>query len=125
MAIIGSIVMLPTEAPAAEFVVYSVYRELDLGNPGENPQRDYYVNMGTSQGIRTGSKLEVYRRQSTFDLVNEKLYKDLTFPVARIKVIHAEENAAVARLESILPASTAPALSPRSVMVGDLVRPAR
>ena len=125
LVIIGSIVAIPKEGSASESVVYSIYRELDLGNPGENPQKDFYVNMGTAQGVHTGSVLEVARRVPTYDLVNEKLFKDIIFPIARIKVIHAEENAAVARLEKLLPADSTPAISPRGVMVGDLVKPVR
>ncbi|HUP58550.1 MAG TPA: hypothetical protein VM598_13920, partial [Bdellovibrionota bacterium] len=106
---------------AADYVVYSVYKELDLGYPGETPQKDFYVNMGTTQGLRPGTMLKVYRRVSTYDLMSEKLYRDVSFPIARLKVIHAENNAAVARLEKMLPIASTPAFSPRAVMVGDLV----
>ena len=121
----GGILALPGEAHSAEFMVYSVYRALDMGNPGETPQKDYYVNMGTSQGLRPGSVLEVVRRASTYDLITEKLYKDISFPIAHLKVVHAENNAAVARLEKMLPADKIPALAPYAVVVGDLIRQAQ
>ena len=107
---------------AAEHFVYSVLKGLDFGNPGEQPQRDYYVNIGTNQGVRTGDKLEVLRRVPTYDVPSQKLYKDLTFPFATLKVIHAESNAAIARLEELSPPEKTPVLSPSAVMVGDLVR---
>ncbi len=122
--IAGGILSLPSEAHSAEFMVYSVYRALDMGNPGETPQKDFYVNMGTSQGIHQGSVLEVVRRSSTYDLITEKLYKDISYPIARLKVIHAENNAAVARLDKMLPADKTPALAPNAVLVGDLIRQA-
>jgi hypothetical protein len=112
---------LPRHLGAADYVVYSVYKELDLGYPGETPQKDFYVNMGTTQGLRPGTMLKVYRRVSTYDLMSEKLYRDVSFPIARLKVIHAENNAAIARLEKMLPIASTPAFSPRAVMVGDLV----
>lgn len=116
--------LLPGRAAAAEFVVYSVYRGLDLGNPGETPMKDYFVNMGSAQGVHEGQSLDVVRRVSTYDLASQKLYKDVSFPFATLKVIHVENNAAIARLEKLIPAEKTPTMSVRAVMVGDLVRPA-
>ncbi len=112
---------LPRHLGAADYVVYSVYKELDLGFPGDSPQKDFFVNMGTAQGVRIGAALKVYRRVSTYDLMSEKLYRDVSFPIARLKVIHAENNAAICRLDKMLPVASTPAFSPRAVMVGDLV----
>ncbi len=117
--------LTPRTASSAEFVVYSIYRGLDLGGDEEKPQKDYYVNMGTNQGIRVGAVLDVLRRVPTFDTVQEKLYRDVTFPIARLRVIHAETTAAIARLEKILPAEKTPAVTPRAVMVGDIVTPGK
>jgi hypothetical protein len=119
---VGVWLAFPYSALAADFVVYSVYKGVDLGTPGEAPQKDYYVNMGTLNGLHAGAQLEVRRRMPTYDLVSEKLYKDVTFPIARIKVIHVEDNAAICRLEKLLPADKTPVVASRAVMVGDLVR---
>ena len=122
LAIAGSIVALPGRAAADDFTVYSVYNALDLGNPGEKPAKDFYVNMGRSHGVKEGTILEVSRRTPTYDVVSEKLYKEVTFPIARLKVIHVEPTAAIARLEKMLPEDKTPAINPRAVMVGDLVK---
>jgi hypothetical protein len=114
LAILG-VLALPRHLGAADYVVYSVYKELDLGFPGEAPQKDFFVNMGTAQGVHPGTLLKVYRRVSTYDLMSEKLYRDVSFPIARLKVIHAENNAAICRLEKDAPgrddACLLPALS--------------
>lgn len=112
-------------AQADDFVVYSVFQGLNLGNPGEVSQKDYYVNMGSSNGVRPGTTLEVLRKIATYDLLSEKLYKDMQFPIARLKVIHVENNAAIARLEKLMPAEETPAITLRAVMIGDLVRVAK
>jgi hypothetical protein len=128
MGVAGGILAFPIDSSAdslQEFVVYGVHKELDLGNPGETPQKDYYLSIGSAQGLREGSIVEVNRRMPTYDLSAEKLYKDVIFPIARLKVIHVEGNAAIARLDKMLPADKIPAMgAPRAVMVGDLVRPA-
>jgi hypothetical protein len=116
-------VILPYPSEGADFVVYSVFRGISLGTPGEEPsQKDFYVNMGSLQGVKIGSVLEVSRRVSSYDLINEQFYRDVVFPIARIKVIHVEPSAAIARLEKMLPAEKTPVISPKAVMVGDLVR---
>ncbi len=115
----------PKACRAADFVVYSVYQSLWLGDPNNIPQKDYYVNIGSGDGVRNGSLLEVVRKISTYDLLSEKLYKDMQFPIAYLKVIHVEGNAAIARLDKFMPADTTPALSNRAVMVGDIVKVAR
>jgi hypothetical protein len=122
LAIAGSIIAMPHKSLADDFTVYSVYNALDLGNPGEKPVKDFYVNMGRSHGVREGTILEVLRRTPTYDAVSEKLYKEVTFPIARLKVIHVEPTAAIARLEKMLPEEKTPAVNPRAVMVGDLVQ---
>jgi len=115
-------VLTPTALSQETAIVYSVFKGIDLGNPNEMIQRDYFVNLGTNQGIRVGTVLEVARKAPSYDLTTEKLYKDVIFPFALIRVIHAEKDAAIARLEKLYPLEKTPALSPRSVVVGDLVK---
>ncbi len=122
IATLALLAALSQRAAADDFVIYSVQRAMDFGNVGETPQKDYYINMGSLQGIRKGTVLEVLRREPTFDVRNEKLYKDVTFPFARLKVIHVESNAAIARLEKMIPVDQAPTIIPPAIMMGDLVR---
>ena len=117
---LGVLVPFPRGGVASEFRVYSVYRAVALGGSEEPPQKDYYISMGTSHGLQKGSLLQVTRRVASYDLMAERLYRDITIPVAVIKVIHAEPKAAIARLEKMMP-SDAPVTTPRAVMVGDLV----
>lgn len=105
-----------------DFVVYSINQGLDLGIPNETPLKDYYLNLGASQGVKVGALLQIVRRVSTYDLVNEQVYRDMAFPIALVKVIHVEGNSSIARMEKWLPRETTPGISPKAVMLGDLVR---
>jgi len=105
-----------------ESMVYSVRTPLSLGNPGEKIEKDYYLNIGAQQGVRAGDRVNVLRRASSYDLLNKRLYTDVTFPIAQLKIIHVEGKASIARLEKILPQSETPTFDPPGVMVGDLVR---
>jgi len=115
-------VALPLPAIADEFSVYNVNRPVDLGNPGEKPKKDIFVNIGRSNGVKAGTVLIVSRKISTYDAVSQKLYKDVSFPFAKIQVLHSEDRAAIARVTELYPAERTPSISPREVMVGDLVR---
>jgi hypothetical protein len=107
---------------AEEAVVYSVYKGIDMGD-GKEAQRDLFLNVGTNQGVKVGQTLEVARRQATYDLAMNKLYKDVIYPFAKIRIIHSEKDASIARVEKYLPSDQTPVLNPPQVMVGDLVRP--
>jgi hypothetical protein len=134
--LISSLWFLIPSAKAAEAVVYSVYQGVDLGEtPAASdssetkvtqkvPMKDFFINVGSSQGIKPGTLLEVSRKMPTYDLLGEKLYKEIVFPIGTIKVIHVEQGVAIARLDKMLPSDKTPALSPRAIMVGDLVRKA-
>ena len=93
-----------------------------MGNPGEVPRKDFYINIGTNQGIKVGSNVEVLRKMPTFDLISKRLEKDMLFPIAKLKVIHVEQSGAIARLDKMLPEESTPMITPNAVMVGDSVR---
>ena len=126
-ALAGLAVLVLTAAPEAlaqEAVVYDVYRPVDLG--GESPPKmDYFITLGAKRGVREGSIVKVLRRVPTYDQLGKKLMKDVTFPIATLKVIHAEADSAIARLDKFLPEDDTPAISPRAIMVGDPVEASR
>lgn len=116
---------LSGDARAADPMVYGVYRALDMGEPGEVIRKDFFVNIGSKNGVGIGSRLEVFRRAPTYDLVNSQYHSDTTFPIATLKVIHVEGSTAIARLEAMKPLDKTPAISPVTVMAGDLVQLSR
>jgi hypothetical protein len=111
-----------TAGQSPEFFVYSVYQGLSLGNAEEIPPKDFYMNMGSIHGVREGSILEVWRRTPTYDIQAEKFYRDVTFPIARVKVIHVEKTVSIARLEKFLAPQNTPTFTPKAIMVGDHVK---
>lgn len=121
--VIAGLLLAPLPARAADFIVYSIYKQLDMGNPGETPLKDYYVNMGTTNGLHAGQSVDIVRKVSTYDAVSEKLYREIAFKVATLKIIHAEANVAVGRLEKLFPLEKVPLSTVQGIMIGDLVRP--
>jgi hypothetical protein len=102
--------------------IYGTYGALSMGNPGETNQRDFYLTLGANQGVKVGAKVEVLRKIPTHNLLSKSLQKDMIFPIAMLRVIHVEQTAAIARVEKVYPEDATPAITPRAVMVGDVIR---
>lgn len=111
------------EARADDFNVYQVFRGIDLGENDTPPPKDIFINMGSHNGLKKGSVLDVYRKISSFDNLTQRLVGDHMIPVGRIKVIHADDKSAIARLDKFVSIDQEPGLLPQAVMIGDVVRP--
>lgn len=80
------------------FFIYSIDHHLPTGINGTNeePQKNFYLNIGTLQGVDEGTILEVRRKVTK----NNKLLnnKEHTFhiKVGLLKVIQASENSSIA-----------------------------
>jgi hypothetical protein len=117
--------LAPVRALGADYSVYEVFRAVDLGESDRPPPKEIFVNMGSNQGIKKGSVLDVYRKVVSFDNLSEKVGGEHMIPVGRIKVIHTDEKTAIARVDRYVSLEQEPSLLPQTVMIGDLVRLAR
>lgn len=116
-----SLFFLPNTSHAEGYVVFGVKTDIPLAD-GQTPVRDIYVSMGTNQGIKNGSRLDAYRVLTTVDELQQKTGRNFQFKFARLKVIHAETDMAVARVMELLPAENTPIGLYTNVMVGDQVQ---
>ncbi len=112
--------VLSTTAFAADYKVFGIRTDFPMAD-GQPLYRDVYVNMGTNQGIKAGSALDAYRVVTTVDELNQRVGKNLSFKIAKLKVIHAEPEMAVARVVQMLPPESTPLGSFTNVIVGDEV----
>lgn len=92
---------------------------------GQADYRDVYVNIGTNQGVKAGTKLDAFRVLTTVDEINQRTGRNFSFKIARLKVIHAESDMAVARVIEFQPPESTPIAVFTNVMVGDQVEVAR
>lgn len=108
---------IPTYASHQVFGIRSDF----VLNDGAPQYRDVYVNMGTDQGIKVGSVLDAFRTLTTVDEINQRTGKNISFRIAKLKVIHAEGSIAVARVIQVMPPESTPVGTYTNVMVGDQV----
>ncbi|NUM88723.1 MAG: hypothetical protein HUU37_05935 [Bdellovibrionales bacterium] len=125
LAVLAFLVLVPLEKlQAGEFKVYGVKTEFPMED-GQTIFKDVYVSMGTNQGIKAGTQLVAYRMATTSDDLAQKSSAQITFPVAKLRVIHAEATAAVARVVEVFAPSVTPLSGYTNVMVGDTVELAK
>lgn len=109
-----------TAAVAGDYKVFGIRTDFTMAD--DQPTfRDVYVNMGTNQGIKPGSTLDAYRVITTIDELNQRTGRNISFKIAKLKVIHAETDLAIARVTQFLPPDSTPIGSFTNVMVGDEV----
>jgi hypothetical protein len=114
-----SALLFPLSASAAH-QVFGVRSDFSLDDNAPK-FRDVYVNMGTEQGIKEGSVLDAFRTLTTVDEINQRTGQNISFRIAKLKVIHAEGSVAVARVIQVMPPETTPVGTYTNVMVGDSV----
>jgi hypothetical protein len=81
---------------ARSYMIYSVAQDLPMGYEKEKIRKNFYVNIGMNQGVRSGTELSVYRvmtRQNPFSTEKSVTFK---VKVGELKVIHAEQEDAIA-----------------------------
>jgi hypothetical protein len=84
------------------------------------PRKDYYLNVGSKDGVRKGTQLLVYRKLTTTNEI-EKHQVELHVPVGKLIVVHTEPTNSIAKLMEMRTDLAAPVLDVDGVMVGDLV----
>ncbi len=104
----------------AEFQVFGVKSDFLL-DESQPKYRDVYVNIGTTQGVKVGSMLDVFRVITPVDEINQRSAKNVSFKFAKMKIIHADSDSAVARVTQFYPPENTPLSAYTNVIVGDRV----
>lgn len=107
---------------SAEYIIFSVAQDVPMGEPGEVVKKNYYVNIGSKQGVEKGTVLEVMREISRQDPYESKKRFNFDVEIGQLKVIHTEENSAIAILQQINTGKESPLYEIDNFMVGDRVQ---
>src|SRR6218665_793580 len=88
-------------AIAKDYVIYSIAQDIPMGNKDEIIRKNFYVDMGTSQGVKKGSILDVYRVVSVLDPYESKKRFNHRIKIGEVKVLHAEDTSAIGVLNKL------------------------
>ena len=115
------LVALASTGFARDYIIYSIYQPIPMGEPNEPRTKNYYVNMGRDQGLKKGTQLNVYRNVSRLDPYNSNKRYNYKIKVGELNVIHSEEDGAIANISKITNDEGEPLLDIDHFMIGDLV----
>ena len=106
---------------ANDYVIYSISQEISMGLKDEKLQKNFYINIGSNQGLRKGTKLNVYRKISKLDPINNENKYTHTIKMGILEVIHAEENSAIAFLSNTIKQDKHLVFDIAAPIIGDIV----
>lgn len=101
-------------------VIFSMTQELSMGAENEVARKNFYVNMGTGQGIKKDSTLDVFRIISIQNPYDNKKRVNYKVKIGELKVIHVSEEAAITTLKQYSAEDT-PIFDIPQFMIGDHV----
>ncbi len=110
-----------TKTHPREYIIYSVAQDIPMGYENEVINKNYYVNMGSKQGLDHGTVLDVYRVISRLDPYKTKKRYNYRVKIGELKVLHTEDDSAIAELSQIKPVSEKIYFEVPSFMIGDHV----
>lgn len=108
-------------ALAKEPVIYSIDQDIPMGEENEILKKNFYINIGANQGVKKGTMLDVYRTLSRINPYDNGARINYKFKVGEIKVIHAEDEAAIAEFAKFSPPSKQTYVEIDHFMIGDFV----
>jgi hypothetical protein len=104
-----------------EYIIYSVAQDIPMGVENEVIHKNYYVNMGSKQGLDHGTVLDVFRVISRADPYETKKRYNYRVKIGELKVLHTEDDSSITELSEIKPQSENIYFEIPSFMIGDHV----
>lgn len=102
--------------------VIGVRRDVGLTNKEDDKSRhDIVLNAGVNSGLTKGMSLTVKRHIPILDPYRENKQRELEVELARLEVVHVQDDIAVARVSKLMPIDEGLSIGMRSVLIGDYV----
>jgi hypothetical protein len=109
-----------TSVVAKSYLIYSVAQDLPMGVDEQVIKKNFYVNMGSNQGVKKGTLLDVFRIISVLDPYDNRKRINYRVKIGELKVLHANQEAAITISHKTV-TEDLPVLDLDSFIVGDHV----
>lgn len=113
--------LISTLGHAQDHLIYSVAQDLPMGFENEIIRTNYYLNIGSEQGVKSGTIVDVYRvisKQNPYDNLKRINYR---LKIGELKVLHSDDSASIAIIEKQYNGIKHPILDVEGFMIGDFV----
>lgn len=109
------------QASAEDVQIVKIKKNLQLDNK-DPVYKDYFINAGTDNGIKSNMSFEVFRKEAINDQYQSSSRGGtILLPVGRIKIIYSQTKLSVGRLLSLNKAKSSPLIDTQGFMVGDVL----
>lgn len=105
---------------AKSYVIFSMAQDLSMGFDNEVIRKNYYVNLGSAQGLKKDSILDVFRIISIQNPYDNKKRVNYKVKIGELKVVHSSTDAAIAAVHSY-EKEDVPIFELNQFMIGDHV----
>lgn len=105
---------------AKSYVIFSMAQDLPMGFDDEVVRKNYYVNMGSGQGVKKDSILNVFRIISIQNPYDNKKRVNYKVKIGELKVLHSSDEASIAMVKDYVKEET-PIFELEQFMIGDHV----
>lgn len=105
---------------ARSYVIFSLAQDLSMGVENEVVRKNYYVNIGSGQGVKKDSVLDVFRIVSVQNPYDNKKRVNYKVKIGELKILHASDDASIAVVSDYEKEDT-PIFELSQFMVGDHV----
>jgi hypothetical protein len=102
-------------------VIFSLAQDLSMGNENEVIRKNYYINMGSGQGVKKDSVVDVFRIISVQNPYDNKTRVNYKVKIGELKVLHAMNEASIAMVSEYEKEDSTPIFELPQFMVGDHV----
>ena len=92
-----------------------------MGVENDVVRKNYYVNMGSGQGVKKDSLLDVFRIVSVQNPYDNKKRVNYKVKIGQLKVLHSSDEAAIAVVSEYNKAEETPIFEIPQFMIGDHV----
>jgi len=112
--------LLSQAVSARSYVIFSMVQDLPMGFDNEVVRKNYYINMGSGQGVKKDSILDVFRIISVQNPYDSKKRVNYKVKIGKLKVLHSSDEAAIATVQDYEKEDT-PIFELPQFMIGDHV----
>lgn len=113
--------LTPIMGHTENFIIYSISHEIPMENNFKELKKNYYLNIGTAQGVEKGTVLKVMRTISRQDPYENKKRFQYQVPIGTLQVVHSEGKASIAVAKVLNDGQDTPLFEVKNFMVGDQV----
>lgn len=106
---------------ANDHLIYSIDEEVPMGFEGEISKRNYYLNIGSDQGVAEGTVIDVYRTISKLNPYDNQKRINHKIKIGELKVIHSEDQSSIGRVQKLNLDEDSPLFEIENFMIGDYI----